>query len=182
MARFDIFSTPVWHIDGTPLELIDELHEGAYRFKKKYPSENKSNEGGYQSPSFDWKEFHPQGIEYVNKIIDDTLVEDTFILNQGLQKKFTVISWWYNINPKGAWNLPHTHPFSELAFVFYLTDSNNLLQLINPHLQRLNAPNYMMPNAKKGDIIIFPADLIHFVLPNPLEEDRVCVSMNLQLS
>ena len=181
MTRYDIFSTPVWHIDGTPLEIVEELYKGAYRFKENYPSNQVSNRGGYQSPSFEWKEFHPQGIEYVNKVIDDTL---SSMINSNLQKKFTVTSWWYNINPKGAWNLPHTHPFSELALVFYLTDSNKLLQLINPHLQRYDSDqhNYMMPNAKKGDIVIFPADLIHFVLPNPLEEDRVCVSMNLQLS
>ena len=68
MTRYDIFSTPVWHIDGTPLEIVDELYKGAYRFKENYPSNQVSNRGGYQSPSFEWKEFHPQGIEYVNTV------------------------------------------------------------------------------------------------------------------
>ena len=36
-------------------------------------------------------------------------------------------------------------------------------------------------HGKKGDIVIFPSDIIHFVLPNPKEEDRVCISMNLRL-
>ena len=38
------------------------------------------------------------------------------------------------------------------------------------------------PNSKKGDILIFPGDIIHYVMPNPTETDRVCISMNLQLS
>ena len=37
-------------------------------------------------------------------------------------------------------------------------------------------------DAKKGDILIFPSDLIHYVLPNPREEDRISISMNLRLS
>ena len=57
--RHDLFPTPVWHIEGTPQELVDELYKGAYRFKKKHPSENRSNKGGYQTPAFEWKEFHP---------------------------------------------------------------------------------------------------------------------------
>ena len=36
-------------------------------------------------------------------------------------------------------------------------------------------------NAKKGDIVIFPADLIHQVEPHEKEEDRISVSMNLLL-
>ena len=59
--RHDIFPTPVWHIEGTPQVLVDELYQGAYYFKDKYPSENRSSEGGYQTPAFDWDKFHPRG-------------------------------------------------------------------------------------------------------------------------
>ena len=54
--RHDLFSTPVWHLEGTPQELVDELYQGAYRFKEEvfkeeYPSgDNRSSEGGYQTP------------------------------------------------------------------------------------------------------------------------------------
>ena len=40
--RHDLFSTPLWHIEGTPQQLVEELYQGAYRFKEKYPSENRS--------------------------------------------------------------------------------------------------------------------------------------------
>ena len=59
--KHDIFPTPTWHIEGrVPHQLIDELYRGAYVFKEKYPSETRSNEGGYHSPSLEWEEFHPQ--------------------------------------------------------------------------------------------------------------------------
>ena len=170
LTKHDIFSTPLWHIEGAPQQLIDELYEGAYKFKELYPSENRSNAGGYQSPLFKWGSFHPQGIEYIDKVVGDIL-------------KFTIESWWYNINPKGAWNKPHTHPDTDLALVLYLTETDGLLYFINPFSQRKisNFETAYAPNTSKGDILIFPSDVVHFVKPNQREEDRVSISMNLQL-
>ena len=171
LTKHEIFPTPLWHIEGAPLQLIDELYEGAYKFKELYPSENRSNAGGYQSPLFKWGSFHPQGIEYINKVVGD-IFED-----------FKVKAWWYNISGKGDWNTPHTHPRSDYALVFYVTDSDGLLRFMNPHQMRMSAPDaHGSLYAKKGDIILFPSDLIHYVMPNPREEDRISISMNLQLS
>ena len=169
--KHDIFPIPTWHIEGrVPQQLIDELYQGAYRFKKSHPSENKSNEGGYQSPAFSWEMFHPQGIEYIEKIVGDTF-----------EFKVEVESWWYNINGKGHWNTPHIHT-THFALVWYLTDSNGLLQLMNPFPQRHNSlTESMSVNGKKGSIVIFPSDLIHYVKPKPKDEDRISISMNLQL-
>ena len=169
--RHDLFPTPLWHIEGGPQELIDELYQGAYKFKEKYPSETKSNQGGYQSPPFSWEDFHPQGILYINSIIGDII------------GKFKVTGWWYNINGKGHWNTPHTHPDSDVALVLYLTDSDGLLYLMSPFPQRRidKHGDYIRVKAKKGDIIMFPSDIMHYVLPNPKDTDRISISMNLQL-
>jgi hypothetical protein len=169
--RHDIFATPFWHIKCISQELVDELYQGAYRFKKKYPSNQKSNQGGYQTHPLEWKDFHPQGIEYIDKVVGDIF-------------KFEVESWWYNINGKGHWNLPHTHPSSDMALVWYITDSDGLIHLMNPHPQRkiLRSGDHISIDAKKGDIIMFPSDIIHYVLPNKREKDRISISMNLQLS
>ena len=66
--RHDLFPTPFWRIEGAPF--VEELYQGAYKFKEKYPSANKSNKGGYQTPDFKWKDFHPEGKEYIEKIIE----------------------------------------------------------------------------------------------------------------
>ena len=171
MNRTDLFPTPLWHIDGAPQELVYELWQAAYRFKEAYISVKKSNEGGYQTPNLKWKDFHPQGIEYVNKVVGDIF--------EGV----SVQSWWYNINGKGHWNHPHTHPNCDFALVLYLTDSDGLLQLMSPFPQRkFDKGSHVSVDAKKGDIIMFPSDLLHYVIPNPKEDDRISISMNLQLS
>ena len=169
--KHDLWSTPLWHIEGAPLQLIDELYQGAYRVKERWPSENRSNEGDYQSPFLDWKDFHPQGIEYINKVVGDIF------------ENFMVKEWWYNINGNGHWNHPHSHPGSNFALVLYVTDSDGLLRLMNPQQMRLDVDYdaYISINAKKGDMLIFPSDLLHYVMPNQKEEDRISISMNLQL-
>ena len=176
--RYDLFPTPVWYIKGKPQELVDELYQGAYKLKERYPSTQKTNQGGYQSPSFNWEEFHPQGIEYINNVISKIIAED---MKSPYSKNFKV-QWWYNINGKGDWNIPHTHPGSDLALVLYLTDSDGLLSLLDPYAHRGLYPQIKSMNAKKGDILIFPADLMHYVMPNQRDTDRISISMNLQLS
>ena len=166
--RYDIFTTPLWHIKDAPQELVDELYQGAYRIKERHENNIKSNQGGYQSSTFAFKDFHQDGILYINSIVGDII------------EKFKVTGWWYNINKKGDWNIPHIHPNSNFALVWYLTDSDGLLHLMNPFPQRDNSDNINL-KAKKGDIVMFPSDIQHYVMPNQRDTDRVSISMNLQL-
>ena len=175
--RHDLFATPVWLIEGAPQQLVDELYEKVDIIKKKkdlfdLDDYNKSNQGGYQTSQFNWQEFHPQGKEYIEKLITDIFTN--YLVS--------ISGWWYNINLKGSWNTPHSHGGSNYALVWYLTDSDGLLQLMNPHSNRIDIPGQDGSfDAKKGDILIFPGDIIHYVMPNTKETDRVCISMNLQL-
>ena len=34
---------------------------------------------------------------------------------------------------------------------------------------------------KTGDILMFPADILHYVKPNPKEEDRISISFNTDI-
>ena len=176
--RHDIFSTPVWHIEGAPQQLVDDLYKNTSIIKENIHqyqhAENVivSNEGGYQTTQFAWKDFHPTGIEYIENVVNNIFSP---------KEPADIGGWWYNINPKGSWNVPHNHAGNDYALVFYITDSDRLLRFLTPHNSRINEPNHQSINAKKGDILIFPSDLGHYVMPNPREEDRVSISMNLQL-
>ena len=114
-----------------------------------------------------WK----QQIELIQKVVYKAIEQD-----------FDVTSWWFNINGKGGWNMPHSHAGRgiDLALILYLTETDDLLTLVNSN-PTLNDPMGYSPHIKKGDILIFPSDLVHFVMPNQREEDRVSISMNLRL-
>ena len=174
MKKHEIFPTPVWHEEGCiSQQLIDELYKGAYQCTEKYPSiDESSNQGGYHSPRFEWKNFHPQGIELIQKVV-----------YTAIEKDFNVTSWWYNISGKGGWNLPHSHAGrgTDLALVLYLTETDDLLTFVNTH-PTLNDPMVgYSPHIKKGDILIFPSQLMHFVKQNEREEDRISISMNISI-
>ena len=178
LIKHDLFSTPLWHIKGASQQLVDDLSKNIsvikenihlYQTTKDTPS-GYSNQGGYQTAQFVWKNFHPAGIEYIEKLVSDIFVDYTVDIS----------GWWYNINPQGAWNIPHSHGGVHYALVWYLTDSDGLLNLMNPNSNRIDSQDGSI-NAKKGDILIFPGDIIHYVMPNTKEKDRVCISMNLKL-
>ena len=100
-----------------------------------------------------------------------------------MKMNFKKPEWWYNINGKGHGNHPHSHGGVDYALVWYVTDSDGLLHLMSPFPQRRSeSGDHISIVAQKGDIILFPSDIQHYVLPNEKEEDRISISMNLQLS
>ena len=184
LYQHEIFPTPIWHLENTPQWLVDFLYKEAYRLKEncQSDSDNRSNKGGYQSPHFIWEEFAIEPKKYFNELLGSIPFSQTTKVQLEGEKS---PEWWYNINAKGDWNLPHVHPITDLALVLYLTDTDMELTFMNPyHHTRLNLDGhkqYNAPKLNKGDIIIFPADLPHFVMPNQNDIDRISLSMNLQL-
>ena len=184
----NLFSTPVWHIKGTPENILNEMIQGAYDCKENVKTANRTNEGGYQSPCFKSDLFHKNAFEYLRNQLKDTL------------PKFEIDVWWFNISCKGSYNIVHTHPECNLALIWYLTDDDNKLILCDPHWHNRaklygslygaeesplrkdrNYHHSKRMNAKKGDIVIFPSDLMHQVESHEGEEDRMSISMNLVL-
>ena len=95
------------------------------------------------------------------------------------ETKLVVSDMWYNLYDGMTGLQAHNHPNSYLAGVYYLTEDNNPLVLIDPSnivktqtlLKVSDRKKYMQycsehiikPN--KGDMIIFPAWLYHNVQP-----------------
>ena len=173
MHPTNIFETPLWIIPG-------EVPEGMYKWTKEYqrnnPSRQVSNRGGYQSPS-------PNGV-------DDIPFEyaDYFINKLEFLPRFKVNNWWLYINYKGNYNVVHTHPMTDLAVIWYMTDNHGLLKIRNPvaHqrwnvLDKLNIGIEKSIHATAGDIVVFPADIEHEVESHELREPRICLSFNIDL-
>ena len=181
IVKHNVFYTPVWLIKGDPeiLEIIDELKKGCYHLQEKQKSEYHSNIGGYQSKVFVYKEFHPKGMDYINRILY-SLCEEKYVTKEWMISKLV---WWFNINKKGNLNMPHIHIGSDISMVLYLTDGELVLQepniaFCNP---KLNIDPTVVVGAKKGDVAIFPSNVQHCVMPHEGEEDRMSISFDVSL-
>ncbi len=105
-----------------------------------------------------------------------------------------VMNSWGIINGKYAYNSMHNHPNAMLSGVYYIQapkDCGNL-EFRDPREARLmkSIPTtghhrgtyktiYYEPI--EGRMVLFPSWLLHSVRPNLSEEERVCVSFNLDL-
>ena len=148
-----LWPTPLW-FDKAPLDVTDTIKEGLLEIDK----------------------FHPRG----RKVVEEILYK---ISSKYLKSKKPVVeSWWVNVNKKGDWNLIHTHPNCDLSLVWYLTDGDICFDNPNSH-NRLEVGDCSVWESKnkKGDVVVFPADLKHFVNPNQKDEDRMSLAFNINL-
>ena len=174
-----LWPTPLW-FDKAPLDVTDTIKEGLLEIIKSpdFPKleYERSNRGGYQSDILEIDKFHPRG----RKVVEEILYK---ISSKYLKSKKPVVeSWWVNVNKKGDWNLIHTHPNCDLSLVWYLTDGDICFDNPNSH-NRLEVGDCSVWESKnkKGDVVVFPADLKHFVNPNQKDEDRMSLAFNINL-
>ena len=162
-----LFETPLWILDK-------ELPEGAYDWalstEKNITGRKRSNFGGYQSEIMEIKTL---------PYFDHILSMISFL------PRIRLSGYWVNINRRGNVNMVHTHPDSDLTFVWYITDNDNKLVLENPlyHTRySLYNANKMhtafRPDGKKGSLIIFPSDIPHWVDSHDLDTPRISISFN----
>jgi len=126
------------------------------------------------------------------------LVEDLYKAQRMIYKEENYVSepvlgnMWANVNPSGAFNMPHMHPNSLWSGVYYIKTPENCgsLKIEDPRFASLMS----MPNRKEpwpahcarevsyepvaGRLLMFPSYLMHRVEPNKSDDIRISVSFN----
>jgi len=99
---------------------------------------------------------------------------------------------WMNVNPAGGFNAPHTHPGAHWSGVYYVSQpeteegNSGMIGFLDPRTdlpnwRLLKAPAFKLKHKLRpmpGDMILFPAYLVHWVYPNETEEERVTIAFN----
>tara|TARA_R110000772_G_scaffold198876_1_gene309555 strand:- start:635 stop:1117 length:483 start_codon:yes stop_codon:yes gene_type:complete len=85
-----------------------------------------------------------------------------------------IIHGWLNVLKNQSYNKPHVHlaDYIKMAGVLYLSNENN-----NINFARDN--NIFEIKPKLFDCLIFPNNLLHYVLPEQRAEKRICYAFNL---
>ena len=87
--------------------------------------------------------------------------------------KIKILNGWLNVLGNNSYNVPHLHIGNEiiLSGVFYLSNGNNINFTKDGNIFELQP--------KIFDYLIFPHNLIHYVLPEKRNEKRICYAFNL---
>ena len=127
----------------------------------------------------------------------------TYLRRQGIDYK---LDWslqaWPNVNRLGDYHDPHNHPHAYLSGTYYVAVPESRAKLRTRDDVRPGCISFYDPRAsanmtaikgdgqieaeytvspKPGEILLWPAFLLHFVHPNLSEEPRLSISFNVVL-
>ena len=171
----------------------NKLIDFCYAEKKQNPKGLKrSNRGGWHSRIYNINEDN-----LISEHLKKGLGKSVFTtLKQTLQVN---VSYWIMINSPNTYNCSHTHPNSHLSGVFWINAPKNSgdLKFINPsnfeayvelhcYVNQFqldtNVYESYIYTPTAGKMVSFPSHVIHEVLDNKSNEDRIAVSYNATLS
>lgn len=98
----------------------------------------------------------------------------------------------FNMTLRGEWDSPHIHIGPQLVAVYYwqVPEGSGDLVLVAPSFAGglttttegfKGARTHYTITPKKGLLVLFPSDLVHFVLPNDTDSTRASLAANIEL-
>lgn len=190
-----VFTTYLSNIDHkTIIQSIEKI-------EKNYPSNKRSNRGGYQSPPFEGNNFDNNATMY---LFQRYIVPAAQRISEAwnLPTEIDKFSYWYNVNKKYNYNTTHPHPNSYISGVYYLKvpansgniifersrDESDRMHFITSRIvangnhtnnNRINTEHWFYPS--EGLLVMFPGHLLHSVDQNLTDDDddtRISLSFN----
>ncbi len=192
IAPEHLFPSPIWIHDVKPeiagplnARLIDELDRLIAVKPPRAPGETWQTEATlHERPAF--KELADIFRSAAKGVLDRLEIQ---------YGPFEITGCWASMNPKGGIHPAHNHPNNYLSGVYYLQipEGANAIQfhdprpqgmMIWPRVERYNLYNSIVANVRvrAGQLLLFPAWLVHSVHPNPSEAVRISISFNIMFS
>ena len=194
MKTIDLFKTPLFtcNLDSTR-HMVPKLKQYAYQQEKYKSGRNVSNIGGHQTP-FITIEKEPLYKELIDLLISE-IKGVVVAMNYHSEKQIVIGQCWININRKNHLNMPHIHPNTDFAGVYFIkTDSNTPIGFKNPDIivHQHEVSRYTDYNAynteghmyypKDNDFIMFPSHIEHWVDENKTDIQRISLAFNIKIA
>tara|TARA_R110000737_G_C14342891_1_gene443647 strand:- start:64 stop:558 length:495 start_codon:yes stop_codon:yes gene_type:complete len=82
---------------------------------------------------------------------------------------------WLNVLGNDSLNLPHKHEGNDVIYsaAYYLSNDNSIITFVKDD-------EIFEIKPKMFDLLIFPHNLVHYVLPGKKSDKRICYSFNLE--
>jgi uncharacterized protein (TIGR02466 family) len=190
-----VFSTPIWMFSCVRAGAINPaLALVILDTAEKYPSQGKSNVGGWRSRNdlFHWavpevNELCVWILDCARQIVEASAHPDRF------RGKLSAVGW-ASVCSNGGYNAPHIHPESAWSGVYYVDSGDpdrtvplsSCLELLDPRTASGGAytpgdpfghPVRIAP--QEGLLIFFPSWLTHWVHPHSGPRERIAISFNV---
>lgn len=176
-----------------PIQLIAHDLENYLDYRNKLVrycyQDQKESEGVAISNIGGWQSEHKQ-----IDLLEDIYKEISDCLSKYLTSNFAFSMPWININPPKTFNERHTHPGSDLSVVMYVKSSENSgdIELTNPaYIESFNLLSSVSQEANlspsisitpvEGRVLIFPSNILHRVLENKSNDDRISIAWNVKI-
>ena len=184
----DVFKIPVYEakldLDIKELELFCNSYEEWHPKGRIY-----SNMGGYQSYDM------PSDTTDIQPLVKEIEEHASNFAKEFISPNKQVIdNMWININGYKDSNMPHNHPESDIAGVFYiktpkdcgfLTMQHPALDVLNYYDLNLNIEKFNSYNSSiwkfrptVNTLYLFPAWVMHYVSQNMSRKKRISISFN----
>jgi uncharacterized protein (TIGR02466 family) len=99
---------------------------------------------------------------------------------------------WINVNPRGGYNAPHDHSGSFWSGTYYVSvpdhaeGQGGAIEFLAPHkplpsqgiIEAAITAQKITIRPQPGQVLIFPATLVHWVHPNDSDEERITIAFN----
>jgi uncharacterized protein (TIGR02466 family) len=207
--RENMFSVPLYQFKINQHEalnkiILEDVKVTLANYKEDLQEEKKAY-GGQELWIKNWK--YKKGFNVLSKVAleaSDVIIERFVGVADASTLDIKVDGLWMNINKEHGYNLPHGHPNTHFACVYYVKvpeDSHAPIHFLNPDAGKLNWSSNMdrfenewnktdyfsdlrvdySHKPEEGDLLIFPSYLLHYVEQNRCSEDRISIAFNLSL-
>lgn len=183
----DIIFTDFVHSVETDANL-EYIESELKRISEDSQGTSRSSRGGYHSDLYDHN--HKCGSGVLEELIDGATWYSTEYLRSnysGFKQSVALNNWWFMINSKGDYNVPHAHSNTDLSMVFYVKTPEDCGELVlqrNDGARYTNLPlqKYFNITPKAGRLYIFPAHIVHWVEASQADTERISIVANLCIS
>ena len=189
------FPSPIFFTENPDFKSLNkQLEKDIYAWSERQQSMERSNSGGWHSPSNmndlpEFKDLFDYIEEQVDRIKTDGLAirkDSTLYLHNA----------WANINKTNDYNVKHNHPHSNISGVYYVKvpdppakiwfhdprQGRTMTELLHDeeiYQNRMDLWSHVHFVPTPGKLILFPSYLEHTVEQNLSQEDRISVSFNI---
>lgn len=186
------FPVPIWRDNlGLNDQQIEFATSSCLALSQQSQGRTLSNYGGWQSEELTSLDIENLGLSFIQTTVQNMAQKCMEAL--GSDRLVSIGNAWVNINWRGHFNKPHTHPRADLVAVCYLTDATSPIvfkrqqDVFHYFLENVSS-NHLTDssfatvsyNPPKNTVIIFPSWLVHETQPHDGNNPRISVSVNFK--